>query len=139
MAWRTTREVTAMNRTLLCVPLLLLAACATNPADDPLQVKLNDLDSRVGRVERVVSNQSLVDMSRRIDVLEAQLRELRGSVEVLQNGNEGLRKQQRDLYAAGGWYSGWHGGWRRGWHCLRRCDQCHCCRRTGDRWRRAGR
>ena len=78
---------------------LLLAGCASNPADDPVQIKLNDLDTRLGGVERVVSNQSLVDMSRRIDALEAQLRELRGSVEVLQNGSDTARKSQRDLYA----------------------------------------
>jgi tol-pal system protein YbgF len=79
--------------------VLLLAGCASNPADDPVQIKLNDLDTRLGGVERVVSNQSLVDMSRRIDALEAQLRELRGSVEMLQNGGDTARKSQRDLYA----------------------------------------
>jgi tol-pal system protein YbgF len=79
--------------------LALLAACATNPAEDPVQIKLNDVDTRLGRVERVVSNQSLVDMSRRLDTLEAQLRDTRGNTEVLQNGSEALRKQQRDLYA----------------------------------------
>jgi tol-pal system protein YbgF len=78
---------------------LLLSACATNPAEDPVQIKLNDVDARLGSVERVVSNQSLVDMSRRLDALEAQLREQRGNVEVLQNGSESARKQQRDLYA----------------------------------------
>lgn len=78
---------------------LLLSACASNPADDPVQVKLNDIDGRLGSVERVVSNQSLVDMSRRIDALEAQLREQRGSVEVLEKAGETARKSQRDLYA----------------------------------------
>jgi len=88
------------TKPLLAAPvLLLLVACATNPAEDPLQIRLNDFDARLGRVERVVSNQSLVDMSRRLDTLEAQLRELRGSSEVLVNGSEVLRKQQRDLYA----------------------------------------
>lgn len=77
---------------------LLLSACASNPAEDPVQIKLNDVDTRLGRVERVVSNQSLVDMSRRLDVLEAQLREQRGSVEVLQNGDESAVKQQRAMY-----------------------------------------
>ena len=78
----------------------LLAGCETTPAGpDPTQVKINDIDERLGRVERVVSNQSLLTLSQRIDVLEAQLRELRGNVEELQNSNEALRKQQRDLYA----------------------------------------
>jgi len=85
-------------------PLLLsawlLTGCETTPTGpDPTQVKLNDVDERLGRVERVVSNQSLLTLSQRIDVLEAQLRELRGNVEELQNSNEALRKQQRDLYA----------------------------------------
>ncbi|HLQ14014.1 MAG TPA: tol-pal system protein YbgF [Steroidobacteraceae bacterium] len=78
---------------------LLLSGCAINPAEDPVQIKLNDIDARLGSVERVVSNQSLVEMSRRLDALEAQLREQRGSVEVLQNGSDSERKQQRDLYA----------------------------------------
>jgi tol-pal system protein YbgF len=78
----------------------LLAGCETTPpGPDPTQVKINDIDERLGRVERVVSNQSLLTLSQRIDVLEAQLRELRGTVEELQNSNEALRKQQRDLYA----------------------------------------
>ena len=78
----------------------VLAGCETTPAGpDPTQVKINDIDERLGRVERVVSNQSLLTLSQRIDVLEAQLRELRGNVEELQNSNEALRRQQRDLYA----------------------------------------
>jgi tol-pal system protein YbgF len=83
---------------IVCVGLL--AGCETTPpGPDPMQVKINDIDERLGRIERVVSNQSLLALSQRIDVLEAQLRELRGSVEELQNSNDALRKQQRDLYA----------------------------------------
>lgn len=78
---------------------LLSAGCTTNPANDPLQVRLNDIDTRLGNVERVVSNQSLVDLSRRLDTLEAQLREQRGNVEVLQNNSDTARKSERDLYA----------------------------------------
>lgn len=80
--------------------LWLLAGCETTPpGPDPTQVKINDMDERLGRVERVVSNQSLVSLSQRMDVLEAQMRELRGNLEEQQNGNEALRRQQRDLYA----------------------------------------
>lgn len=88
-------------KTLLIGPgcALLLSACATDPANDPLQVRLNDIDSRLGNVERVVSNQSLVDLSRRLDALEAQLREQRGNVEVLQNTGEGARKSERAMYS----------------------------------------
>jgi tol-pal system protein YbgF len=101
---------------VLVVPAMaLLAGCATNPADDPVQQRLNDVDARIGKVERVISNQSLVDLSRRLDALEAQQRELRGNGELLQNASDGLRKQQRDLYAdldrrisalEGSWHAG---------------------------------
>src|ERR1700722_546902 len=76
-----------------------LAGCETDREPDPTQVKLTDVDERLGRVERVVSNQSLLTLSQRIDVLEAQMREMRGTIDELQNSNEQLRKQQRDLYA----------------------------------------
>lgn len=82
----------------MTVPVLALAACVSAPAVDPVAVKLDDVDTRLGRVEAVVNNQSLVELSRRVDVLEAQLRALRGSVEETQNSSAGLVKQQRDLY-----------------------------------------
>ena len=78
---------------------LLLAACASNPAEDPVQVRLNDLDERLARIERVINNQSLVELSGRIDALEAQTRRQHGDLELLQNGMEGSRTQQRNLYA----------------------------------------
>jgi tol-pal system protein YbgF len=88
-----------MKRLIPMVPVFAaLAACATNPAEDPVQVRLDDIDARVGKVERVITNQSLLDLSRRIDSLEAQLRELRGTTEVLQNNGDGIKRQQRDLY-----------------------------------------
>jgi tol-pal system protein YbgF len=78
---------------------LLLGACATEPAEDPVQTRLNDLDSRVGRIDRIVSNQSLMQMAQRVDAQQEELRQLRGRIEELQNENATLRKQQRDLYA----------------------------------------
>jgi tol-pal system protein YbgF len=89
-----------MKRLLILAPVLaVLAACATTPEEDPVQVKLNDLDARTTRIERVVANNSLVDLAQRTDTLQAQLRALQGKLDVLENENEALRKQQRDLYA----------------------------------------
>jgi tol-pal system protein YbgF len=84
---------------LFALAAIVLTGCETNSEPDPTLVKLNDVDERLGRVERVVNGQSLLQLSQRIDVLEAQLREMRGTLEELQNSNETLRKQQRDLYA----------------------------------------
>ncbi len=41
-----------------------MAGCAsTPPEEDPVQIKLNDLDTRLARIERVVANQSLLDLA----------------------------------------------------------------------------
>ena len=84
--------------TLLAV--LPLAGCSLTPAEpDPVQVKLDDVDRRIGQVEQVVNNQSLVELTQRVDALQNEVRQLRGQVEELENSNTALRKQQRDLYA----------------------------------------
>ncbi|HWG75482.1 MAG TPA: tol-pal system protein YbgF [Steroidobacteraceae bacterium] len=78
----------------------LVAGCETEPTQpDPTTVRLNDMDQRLGRIERVVSNQSLVQLSQHVDQLDMELRELRGDIEELQNANDKLVKQQRDYYA----------------------------------------
>jgi tol-pal system protein YbgF len=77
----------------------LAAGCATTrPEDDPMQVKLNDLDARVARIERVISNQSLVDLAQHLDQVQSDVRQLRGRIEELEYKQETMRKQQRDLY-----------------------------------------
>ncbi|HKT71695.1 MAG TPA: tol-pal system protein YbgF [Steroidobacteraceae bacterium] len=89
---------------LLLVPVSVaaaaLTACVTTPPeDDPVQIKLNELDSRVARIERVVSNQSLVDLAQHLDSVQAEVRQLRGRLDELENSSEALKKQQRDLYS----------------------------------------
>lgn len=49
-----------MFRALLpALAVATLAACATTPEKDPVAIKMNDLDRRLERLERVLSNQSL--------------------------------------------------------------------------------
>jgi tol-pal system protein YbgF len=85
---------------LLALATVLVAGCASVPPDqDPTQIRLNDLDARVSKVERIITNQSLVQLAQQADSLQQQVRDLRGQVEDLQNANQALRKQQRDLYA----------------------------------------
>ncbi len=80
--------------------LTCFGGCASTPAeDDPTQLKLRDLDARVARIERVVANQSLVELSQNLDTAQGEVRQLRGRIEELENSNEVLKKQQRDLYS----------------------------------------
>jgi TolA-binding protein len=88
-----------MMRAATCtLAVLLLAGCATVPEEDPVQLRLDDLDARVGRVDRVVDN-GLVQLSQQLEAQQRELRELRGRIEELQNDNAKLRQEQRNLYA----------------------------------------
>lgn len=89
-----------MRQLGVALVVMTFAGCAlTEPEEDPVQIKLRELDGRITRFERVVSNQSLLDLSRRVDALESDLRSLHGQLEELQNSTDALRKQQRDLYS----------------------------------------
>src|SRR5216684_7794038 len=77
-----------------------MAGCAsTPPEEDPVQIKLKDLDTRLAHVERVVTNQSLLELANQSDALRNDLRAMRNDVDLLSNNLEASRKQQRDLYA----------------------------------------
>jgi tol-pal system protein YbgF len=83
-----------------CLVALALVGCASTPPEqDPVQIKLNDLDTRLARIERVVTNQSLLDLANQSDSLRNDLRAMHNDVDVLSNNLEASRKQQRDLYA----------------------------------------
>jgi tol-pal system protein YbgF len=88
-----------MRVTLLALSVVMLAGgCASTPPEaDPVQVKLNDLDARITRIERIVANQ--VEVAQHLDEVQGTVRQLRGRLEELEHGNEALAKQQRDLYA----------------------------------------
>jgi tol-pal system protein YbgF len=83
----------------MAIALAALVGCSLTPSeDDPVQVKLGELDGRIGRIERVMSNQSLLDMAQRLDASQTEIRQLRGRIEELENEIEAAKKRQRDLY-----------------------------------------
>jgi tol-pal system protein YbgF len=85
---------------LAALVTVLAAGCASVPPDqDPVQIRLNDLDGRISKVERVMSNQSLLQMEQQVDTLQGEVRDLRGQIDDLQNAKRELQKQQHDLYA----------------------------------------
>ena len=91
---------TLMACASLGLAFVTLAGCATTPEEDPvLQDKLSNLDARTARIERVMSNQSLLSMAQTIDTLQEQVRVLQGRIDELENTNEALRKQQLAFYS----------------------------------------
>jgi len=85
-----------MRSFTFAVLCLALGACATTPEEDPVQLKLKDLDTRETRLERMAANQ--VELAQRLDEVQAGQRELRGRIEELEHSHDALVKQQRDLY-----------------------------------------
>jgi tol-pal system protein YbgF len=84
----------------VCVASWAITGCSTTPPEeDPVHIKLNDLDTRLTRIERVVSNQSLLELSNQVESLRNDVRAMHNDVDVLSHSLEAARKQQHDLYA----------------------------------------
>lgn len=76
-----------------------LTGCAsTPPEEDPVVQKMTELDGRLLRIERVLANQSLLDLSQRIEAAQAETRTLRGQLDELQHTLEKSQEQQRAMY-----------------------------------------
>lgn len=92
----------AVRTVQILIPVLTtlaLAGCSTTPtAQDPVFLKLTDLEARLIRMERVIENQSLIELATRVDQLQAETQALRGEIETLAFQTEGAASRQRDLY-----------------------------------------
>jgi tol-pal system protein YbgF len=82
----------------LGVAVFASGCASTPPEQDPVFLRLNDMDARLAKVERILGNQSLVELAQQLETLQADVRGLRGDLEQLQHSTETGRTQQRDLY-----------------------------------------
>ena len=82
-----------------CLAVLAGGCASTPPEQDPVQIKLNDLDTRLARIERVVANQSLLDLANQVESLRSEIRAMHNDIDVLNHTLDSTRKQQHDLYA----------------------------------------
>jgi TolA-binding protein len=69
------------------------------PAEDPVLVKLTELERRLQTIERIVDNQSLVRLTQQVDALERRADALQGQAETLEHSAETTAGRQRQLYA----------------------------------------
>ena len=85
----------------MLVASLALGGCELlqPPGEDPVMVKLTELERRMAAVERVVQNQSLVNMTQQVGSLERRGDEIQGRVEELEHNSETTADRQRQLYA----------------------------------------
>ncbi len=90
----------ALRALVLAALALTAGACTTlSPEEDPVQIKLNDMDNRLTRIEKVVANQGLLQLANDLEAMRADLKSMHNEVDQLNNAVEASRRQQRDLYA----------------------------------------
>lgn len=78
---------------------ILGSGCSTlSPSEDPTALRVQDLEARVIRMERVLENQSLVELSSEVERLRAESTALRGEIETLRFETENSDDRQRELY-----------------------------------------
>ncbi len=85
---------------LLALALLAaLGGSAARAADaPPAPDSAATLEARVGRLERQLDNQAVVDMATRLDSLQQEVQRLRGQVELQGHTIDELKDRQRNLY-----------------------------------------
>jgi len=83
----------------IVVPLTLSAACAVPPPqEDPAMARLDELESRLVALERIIANGSLVELTLQVDELQRQAAEIQGRTESLEYEADGTSSRQRELY-----------------------------------------
>jgi len=84
---------------LTVVSALVFGGCAvTSPDEDPVLIKLTELERRLQSIERVVQNQSLVNLTQQVNSVERRGDEMQGRVEELEHSSESALERQRQLY-----------------------------------------
>ena len=84
----------------LAASAVLFAGCnmMIPPEEDPLYIKMIEIDNRLARLERVVNNEGLMNLMSQLEALEKDVQALRNDSELLQNEQQTASGRQRDLY-----------------------------------------
>jgi len=86
-----------MRRYSLALIALALSLSLASPGAhaESTSKRLDDIDDRLDKIERILSNQSLLELSQRMDQMQTEVRQLRGRVEELENTVQQQQAQQK--------------------------------------------
>ncbi|HET8697285.1 MAG TPA: tol-pal system protein YbgF [Gammaproteobacteria bacterium] len=98
-----------MNKRLLLpiamVALTVLSALPGTPAsaarrdeEEALELKMTDLEARLIRIEKILENQSLIQLANELEQLRNDTKTLRGQLDQLRYESQNAATRQRDLY-----------------------------------------
>jgi tol-pal system protein YbgF len=87
-------------RVLLIAAIATLAGgCVTMPPeDDPVLLKIGELDARLRTLEQRLNNDALIDMAGEVARLQDEVRTLRGEVDLSRNEMATLEENQRNVF-----------------------------------------
>jgi len=84
----------------LLLAMVAMGGCELlQPVDDPQVARVDELERRMQAIERVMQNQSLVNLTQQVRAVERQNDEVLGRVETLEHSSETTADRQRQLYA----------------------------------------
>lgn len=83
---------------LLSCALILPACSSLTPVNDPVYLRITDIEARLIRIERVLENESLIALAGDISSLRSEVQSLLGQVETLGFELENQAAGNRDLY-----------------------------------------
>ena len=94
----------SMALVILAAPSFVSTAVARQPAPvieasgELSAARSSDVEKRLARLERLLENQTLIDLVTRMDSLQGEVQQLFGQMEEQTHNIEQLKKRQRDLY-----------------------------------------
>lgn len=87
------------NTVLAAAMLSLATGCLmVPPEEDPLFLKMTEIDSRLVRVERLIENEGLMNLFSQLENLQRDVQSLRNDVETMQYQLDQSNARQKDLY-----------------------------------------
>jgi len=91
-----------MRHPILIACLISAAATSVSAGTrerlDLLEAQATSVDERIAQIERVLANQSLLELTSELEAMQQEVRALRSEVEQIRHDLDGARDRQRDLY-----------------------------------------
>lgn len=89
----------ALHVVSTAIMLSITVGCAlVPPEEDPLYLKMTEIDNRLVRVERLIDNQGLMNLLSQLQSLQQDVQSLRNDVETMQHQLDQSNARQKDLY-----------------------------------------
>lgn len=89
-----------LTAAVLAATAALLAGCPTSfvKPEDPINAQLATFEARLATIERVVNNQSLLELAQQVEGLRAEVAELRGELERVAHAATGSADRSKQLF-----------------------------------------